>query len=315
MLTKHRIKRKIKLPGHMGRKYMILSYEDFRDEFTKEVFESAKAVSTVKTVEKKEIFKSNRGLTEALAIQLEGMNIAPMIYPYDAYERYSSGERNVKAIAREMLEWALSAAKSRMGFDFSGICPENASDHLYLQILNGERNRDFAQSTAHLTLHDLIAVPRWKIGDGSILCSREFQKEFLNFSDEELLETALAGTVNCEFTIRGMLEYLGSFSGDELKFEERMYIVFGKGSISGAAALFSQKMLEKICIAVEDENYYVIPSSVNEIIAVPEWAVDDPSYLLKTCREVNSTSVDPEDFLSDNIYKYESAAGKLTLPF
>lgn len=297
----------------MGRKKMKLSYEEFCDEFTKAVYEAAKSVSGVTSVVPRELFKSNRGLTEGLSLELTGMNIAPIIYPYDAYENYCAGEHSIIRLAEEMVEWAVSAAHSGISIDLSGICPENASESLYLQILNGKKNRGAAEETAHLKLHDLIAVPRWKINGGSILCNRDFQKDLLKLSDEELLETALSNTLRCDFTITGLTEYLCGISdyGAPL-FEERMYLVLGNDYISGAAALFSEKMLQKICLVVEDENFYVIPSSVNEIIAVPQWAVDDPEDLKSICREVNHSVVSTEDFLSDNIYKYESATGKLS---
>ncbi|MCQ2401171.1 MAG: DUF5688 family protein [Lachnospiraceae bacterium] len=293
---------------------MILSYEEFRDEFTKCVFESAKAFSAVTAVEQRLLYKSNRGLMEALSLKMKELNVAPVIYPFDAYEHYRSDEKTVSNLAREMVENAVSATLSGVSFDISDICPETAPDHLYLQILNGERNKSLAESTAHLTFYDLIAVPRWRIDEGSILCSHDFQREFLGFSDEEILNIALENTLKCDFSIRGLTEYLCDLSEVDMpRFEERMFLVLGDGFVSGAMAVFSRKMLEKICIAVEDEAFFIIPSSVSEIIAVPEWAVYEPGDLQKICREVNRTVVDSDDFLSDNIYRYESSTGLLTL--
>lgn len=291
---------------------MKLSYDEFCDEFTKEVYEAAGSVSRIRSVEPRDFFKSNRGRTKGLSLLLEGLNIAPVIYPDEAYGHYLNGGTSVVSLAREMVESAVNAALCGLNFDLDGICSEKAAECLYLEVLNGERNRGIAENVAHLTLNDLIAVPRWKVNEGSILCTRDFQEKFLKLSDEEMLKAALENTKRCDFSIRGLTEYVCSLAGIEFpQMEEHMYLVLGDGCISGAAAMFSQKMLEKMCLAVEDENYYVIPSSINEVIVVPEWAAGDPMALSEICREVNRTVLEPSDFLSDNVYRYESATGNL----
>lgn len=302
------------MPGHKGRKNMILSYEEFREEFTKAVLVASEVVPEVGSVDRRKLCRSNRGYTDALSLKIRERDIAPVIYPKDAYEHYRSDGRTPEMLAAEMVANAVKAALEGISFDIGDLCPKNASDHLFLQLLNGDINRDLAGRTAHLNLHDLIAVPRWKTEGGSILCSRDIERDLLGFSDEEILETALKNTLECEFAIRGMTEYLCMLTGQKApEVREQMFLVLGDEYISGTAAMLSEKMLQKISIAVESENYYVIPSSVYEIIIVPEHAVDDPDTLKHICRDINRTVLEPQDFLSDSIYRYEASSGKLTL--
>ena len=295
----------------MGRIIMILSYEEFCDEFKKAVFEAAKDVPAVRAVEVRQLYKSNRGWTEGISLEIDGMNIAPVIYQYEAYERYRT-DSCVSMLAADMVKSAVAAAMGGTGFTPEEICPENAAKCLFLQMLNAEKNPALADSCAHLVLFDLIAVPRWKMNGGSIIVSREFQEKYLGFSDEKTIKTALANTLSCNYSLRGLSEYIYELAGiDRPVSGDRIFLVLGEEMISGACAMLSGKMLGRIC-RTTGGSYYVIPSSVHELIIVPEEVADDPGALKSICREVNSTVLEPDDFLSDNVYRYDRNTEELS---
>lgn len=58
-------------------------------------------------------------------------------------------------------------------------------------------------------------------------------------------------------------------------------------------------------IAKQFEGYYILPSSIHEVIAIPGDLGDscDTIALKKIVHEVNTTQVEPPDFLSDHVYK------------
>ena len=53
---------------------------------------------------------------------------------------------------------------------------------------------------------------------------------------------------------------------------------------------------------IDDVDYYIIPSSIHETIILKGY----DSGLKAMVREVNATQVPPEDFLSDNVFKYNA---------
>lgn len=61
----------------------------------------------------------------------------------------------------------------------------------------------------------------------------------------------------------------------------------------------------------------IIPSSTNEILALPVRSSDDLDSELETIRamvsEVNRTNVSPEERLSDNVYIYEHEIGRIRI--
>ena len=57
----------------------------------------------------------------------------------------------------------------------------------------------------------------------------------------------------------------------------------------------------------------MLPSSVHEVIIVPESASPGRRVLDRLVREVNDTQVDQEDVLSDHAYYYDRRKGCLLL--
>lgn len=58
---------------------------------------------------------------------------------------------------------------------------------------------------------------------------------------------------------------------------------------------------------IEDRDYYILPSSIHETILLKEF---DESFKTMV-KEVNSTVVNPEEFLSDNVFKYNASTQEI----
>lgn len=53
------------------------------------------------------------------------------------------------------------------------------------------------------------------------------------------------------------------------------------------------------------ENFYILPSSIHEVILLRESFAEDAEYLRWMIQEVNATEVAPEEILSDRAYYYD----------
>ena len=88
---------------------------------------------------------------------------------------------------------------------------------------------------------------------------------------------------------------------------ELMYVVTTKDMMDGAVVLGDQEMLSKVIPEKIGENrYFVIGSSVHEVLVLPESRVADPAELQEMCKSVNNDSgvMHTEDILSNNVYFY-----------
>ena len=93
---------------------------------------------------------------------------------------------------------------------------------------------------------------------------------------------------------------------------EKMYILSNEMRSYGAAALIYPDCLRKIA-GVVGENFFVIPSSVHELLLVSAEDVWSAQEMTEMIRCVNQTGVAPEEILSDHVYIYRKNLGKLTM--
>lgn len=86
-----------------------------------------------------------------------------------------------------------------------------------------------------------------------------------------------------------------------------MHVVSNNDRHYGAAVIANEKKLQEI---LGDDDYYVLPSSIHEVIVIPCCECDMPiEYMTEMVRTINRNEVRPEEVLSDNVYLFKN--GKL----
>lgn len=86
-----------------------------------------------------------------------------------------------------------------------------------------------------------------------------------------------------------------------------MYII-SAGRLNGAGAIAT------LSNAIPFSSGYIFPSSIHELIFVPdEYSKETTEGYKEMVKEVNSTAVDPSDFLSDSVYYYDCVEQRISL--
>ena len=63
----------------------------------------------------------------------------------------------------------------------------------------------------------------------------------------------------------------------------------------------------------EGHDLYILPSSVHEVILLPDIGIPSATELRNMVREVNDTQVAPEEVLSYSLYRYRRMDGRVTI--
>lgn len=92
------------------------------------------------------------------------------------------------------------------------------------------------------------------------------------------------------------------------RLEDDIYVLTNDSGMFGAAVMLHEPTLNRLQEQL-GSAFYVLPSSVHEVLIVPERESYDPEMLRETVEGVNSTVVAETDFLSDNVYRYDSVNG------
>ncbi len=196
--------------------------------------------------------------------------------------------------------------------------------NVFMRLVNRERNSEILSTIPYQEFLDLAVVYYYSVPIspdvmGTLLITKEHLK-LLEISEEELHQTAKS---NCErfqpVRIRCMQELLydlGRKIGVEVKEAQVcntfMFVMTNlKGTFGAASILFHEELK---CFAERiGNNFYILPSSVHEVILVPDCPEFCREYFAGMVKDINTTQVDATEVLSDKIYFYDKDAGTLTL--
>ena len=92
--------------------------------------------------------------------------------------------------------------------------------------------------------------------------------------------------------------------------EGNMYVLSNTEMNYGAALMVCPDVLENIS-ALFSEGFYIIPSSVHEVLIVPKERNLSPKDLGVMLREINQKEVAKEEVLSDRVYTYDYEKQKI----
>ena len=91
-----------------------------------------------------------------------------------------------------------------------------------------------------------------------------------------------------------------------------MYVLSNRERLYGASAMLYSHRLEALADNM-DRNLFILPSSVHEVIILPDEGEGDPAYLVNTIKEVNETQVEPDEVLSDKLYYFDRLTQHITV--
>ena len=89
--------------------------------------------------------------------------------------------------------------------------------------------------------------------------------------------------------------------------DEQMFVATVPDKIHGAGVLAYQDFMDQAAERVGG-SFYILPSSLHEVLLVPDNGQMNLQDLEAMVREVNATQVAPEDKLTDNVYHYDAEA-------
>ena len=192
-----------------------------------------------------------------------------------------------------------------------------AKKSLFVKLVNTERNESLVEQSISKEFLDLSAVVRVvlkmdKEGMASMALSKG-DAEILGMTEEEIYAAALANTLRLfPPKLMNLGRYVEMSIGVELPLGEdevTTYILTNQKEVDGAVYFMSPEVVGAIAEALEDD-LYILPSSVNEVLLVRASELEDGVDKLKEMvRDANETVVAEKDILSYNVYHYDKEHG------
>lgn len=272
--------------------------------------------------------KNNGSIKKGVLIETPDDNTAPAMYLDEFFERFQKGE-DIKQLAQEVLVFYENIRiKGTWNCDsFQNY--EKIRDKVLFRLINTEKNEGILKYIPHIQVLDLsvvfyILLESGESENATVQIRNEhlklwgIQKEALYHSAVEnaskllpaeffTMRHAVEEMLECEFTQE---ENLLDSRDDNV--QDVMYILTNSIRSYGAACMVYPHVLEMIGGMLK-ENFFVLPSSVHEIIIVPESKGIDEEEMSEMVNEINEAQVAPEEVLSNHAYFYQREGGKLMM--
>ena len=263
------------------------------------------------------------GPRDGLQCRHEGDRHALVIYPDDYAGMLASGESmaDVGRYAAGLVE------EKRMAMPEATALPSPGDFRkgLFIQMVNADANRALLEDAVYDSVEDMAAVVRCKVAeeeDG--VYSFRVTKDSLplfQMSQGEVLAEAYKNTAAQEFQFRNVSDILRedlerqAASGEMTEIqrevmeemfaqESPLYVLTNKEKVNGANVVMCPEALHKVYEEL-GEPYYILPSSIHEVMAVRESEGMDLGRMKEAVREVNLSTVEPEDLLSYEVFHYD----------
>ena len=271
-------------------------------------------------VKLQEVRKNNNIVLQGLLIQKPESNISPTIYLDSFYEKYEAGS-DLEEIVDAILEiYERGAVKSNLDMEFFRDF-EQVKERIVYRLIHAEKNKELLEDIPHILYLDLAicfyyAFHDEELGEGMILVHNTHM-EMWNTNHQELMKQAQENTPKLFQPIFVTLDaIMNNICGmdesvkEELKEDDYMYVLTNRQKNQGAACILYPDMLEQTAQKLKG-NFYVIPSSIHEVIILRDTGCEDLSVLQEIIKEANKSQVLVEDVLSDHPYYYDKEEKKL----
>lgn len=319
---------------------------------TKEMMKYDQFLSRIKALVKKRmgggylvdinhVIKNNSIQLDGLIILKDGEKITPNIYLNGYFESYLEGdsiEDIVDKIVNSYEETMEEGEREALCIQYE--LNEMKSSIIY-RLVNYNKNTNLLNEIPHLRFLDLAVTFHCLVKDnengiGTIRITNKHINDW-NITLEDITEMARINTPTLlPASIRSMNEVIKDILNKEMELQSLensldseneiieasdqmkqdamidMYVLSNTKGINGASCLLYPDVVKELSDKL-NTDFYILPSSIHEIILVKNNDKIDKNVLHEMVIDVNYTQVAEDEILSNNIYFYSRERNALTL--
>lgn len=293
----------------------MMNFTMFKEELRSGLEKKLASNGYLSTVTCQVVTKNNGVQLNGLSVQFQGATVSPVIYIDSCYDSYLQGKDEIANIQNNIYQTVINNISENnitpsMVQDLTRY--ESVKNKIVLQLINKERNIEKLANIPYMTWYDLAIIFKICIGDtGNGIATTTVTNELLSYYGVDTAQLYLQALDNMETqtVIKPLSKVLEEMMG--MPFPEDLlppiFVVTNSSGVGGAASILIETVLDKLRREV-GAQFYILPSSVHEMLVMPkdEENLQTPDMLRQMVKEVNQTEVSDEDFLSDNVYRYNS---------
>ena len=264
------------------------------------------------------IMKNNDITLDGLTLEYPEQALCPTFYVEQLFKQYQQGLSMDRLVDHMLCSWQEAGQETMDTTQWLDY--DQCRSRIIYRLINTRKNEKMLEGMPGIPFLDLTIVFLYYVGekdDGIMnMPITNSLMELWGCTPMELLEDAHKNTwklmqIRLETIVDRLCELLPEELEDarealEINVPSSVipYIMTNNCGVNGAASLLYPGSL---CLAALElgESYYILPSSIHELILVPESEVYTVDHLQEMVREVSDQCLDDRDFLSDHIYFYD----------
>jgi hypothetical protein len=271
------------------------------------------------------IYKNNGLQLDGLVIMEDNCNISPTLYLNYYFDSYQNGTEFSKIYDMILENYRHNRPTKSIDVRFFTQF-ENTKSKIAIKLINYEKNKTLLQDVPHIRFLDLAIVfyclitMDEEVGNATILIHNS-HLAYWNVTLEELFAIAKENTRKLLpekiSDMNDMLQELSKrqlISAPMLADEERypMFVLTNERNLHGAACILYDDLLKQYA-AQADTDFYILPSSIHEVILIPTTEDTCQEELSEMVMEVNASQLLEEEVLSDHAYYYSRKTNEITM--
>lgn len=296
-----------------------MNYQQFIEEVERRVKEKIKGNETI-TVYIHTAVKNNGKERKGITVSEKGIHISPTIYLEEYFQQFQEG-KSIEKIVEKILQLYEEVKCSHPCEESLLQNYEELKGKFACKLIHRGKNEKLLNDIPYVPWMDLAIVVFVLLevspyGTATVLVRKE-HLEIWGLTEAQLFDEAKKNTpilLPYQFCpMRKLLREICPYAVDEGEEEEEsLYVLSNKLRSFGAASMLYEGILEKVGQKL-GENYYILPSSIHEVIVVPESKSPLKQDLEEMVREINETQVEEEEVLSDRVYYFSRKENRLFL--
>ncbi|MBP5608382.1 MAG: hypothetical protein J6X66_08985 [Lachnospiraceae bacterium] len=298
------------------------------------------------TVKISRVNKNNGIVLTGVSLCKPGCSITPTIYIDDYLKKYEEG-MSFGSIIKEITD-IINNSENAVEFDVSEFTEwKKAETRIAFKLISSSKNEQLLKEIPSVPFLDMSIVFYYLIGEkyfgnASILV-RNTHMECWGIDTDILYSAAVVNTrrilkpqlqdmgelmkdifmedikrklnSNSDDIDRNGAEQIARDVIDDMLMSHQsvpMYILTNKNKYFGAAGMVYTDILGKFA-EDKDSNIFILPSSVHEVILLPDMGYENADELKEMVSEVNRTQLSPDEVLSDSVYYYDRSRGDISV--
>jgi len=297
-------------------------YEIFKKELVKEIILQLDSTYKIKI---SSVLKTN-SKQDAICIYNKETTMIPNIYLSCFYDDYKNGI-TIKNIASKII--SINSQKPNIEFDAqSFLSYEIMKNSIVYKLINTSLNTELLTEIPSISYFDLSIVFQVIVNENATILIRNSHLALWQVDTSELLNQA---QINTPIQQKATIENMDSIFNDMLSKEPNsacinlldsnvtsfdddfmnMYVLSNQAKMNGAACILYPDALQTFSKKL-NKNFYIIPSSIHEVILVPDTGTIVPSDLTSMIISVNEEQLSADEILSNHPYYYNHHTLKIS---